>query len=73
MDIMVVKKKRDYGTNGNKRNIRKISVCSVYFRLFRNLSSFSINTLLSSLPVSVAQQVLLNLPGRRTRQRTDDT
>src|SRR5262245_19848884 len=39
-----------------------------YFRLFRNLSSFSINPLLSTLPVAVTQQVLLNLAGRRPRE-----
>src|SRR5262245_11332439 len=41
--------KRDNGTNGNKRNKRKnklISVCSVYFRLFRYLSS----TLTETIP-----------------------
>jgi hypothetical protein len=38
-DFVADEMKRDYGTNGNKRNKRKNSNLDL-FRLFRNLSSF---------------------------------
>jgi hypothetical protein len=45
-DFMADEMQRDYGKNGKKRNKQKnakldFSVCSVYFRFFRNLSASS--------------------------------
>jgi|SRR5262245_5771014 len=53
--------KRDYGTNG-KGLIRNFSVCFVYFRLFRSLSSFHLhnefyNGMLTTISTAISTTV----------------